>query len=126
MAKYSFTSINYGQIANFSSHMQHITVYTRFVCGEVYASKSSSSVHPNLINIHWYLPSQVLDGDVVGLVTVRPFTRAFNGFSEPRSSIRNWFQPQEVKSIEEHKGVSLCDGAVLMVEGSICVLCAVG
>ena len=68
----------------------------------------------------------MLDGNVVGLVAVRPLTRALNGLTKPRSSVSNRLQPQEVKSIEEHEGVSLSDGAVLMVEGPVCVLCAVG
>ena len=68
----------------------------------------------------------MLDGNVVGLVAVRPLTWALNGLTKPRSSVSNRLQPQEVKSVEEHEGVSLSDGAILMMEGPVCVLCAVG
>ena len=68
----------------------------------------------------------MLDGNVVGLVAVRPLTWALNGLTKPQSSVSNRLQSQEVKSIEEHKGVSLSNGAILMVEGPVCVLCAVG
>ena len=68
----------------------------------------------------------MLNGNVVRLVAVRPLTRALNSLMKPRGSVSNWLQPQEVKCIEEHEGLSLSDSAILMVEGPVCVLCTVG
>ena len=68
----------------------------------------------------------MLDGNVVRLVAICPLTRALDGLMKLWSSVSNRLQPQEVKGIEEHKGVSLSNGAILMVEGPVCVLCAVG